>query len=240
MRAVTVTVPMPEVAETPVATVCSVVLALIAVARLLATCVVVAAAAPDQYANVGGFDVPEVTPSAPPLRSAPGHKRSEKLVSEVAMVFPVDPCVRAVSVTTLLVPPPLEAEAPAPPSRVVLALIAVTRLVATCVAVAAALTDQYANVGGVDVPDVTPSEPPLRSIEDVPFDQVKVDVPKVDVRAMLFPPDPAVTALTVTVPPLFVAFTPIASGQSVIAAARSAASFVARLPPVVTEVKVPV
>jgi hypothetical protein len=98
-------------------------------------------------------------------------------------------------------------------------------LAATCVGLAAAAPDQYAKV----VPEVVPSEPPLRFAPD----QLKFD--SVFASAMLFPLDPGALAVTVTAAPLEVAVTPAAAGQALIAAAMFAASVVQLL----LEAKVP-
>jgi hypothetical protein len=94
--------------------------------------------------------------------------------------------------------------------------MAVAIFAANCVGLIAAAPDQYAKV----VPEVVPSEPPLKS----PPDQLKFD--SVFASAMLFPLDPAVLAVTVTSAPLEVALTPAAAGQAAIAVARLVASVV--------------
>src|ERR1039457_6223640 len=76
-------------------TVFSMLLALMAVAILAANCVVLAAAAPDQYAKV----VPEVVPSVPPLRSAPDQVKFDSVFPS-AMLLPLNPAALAVTVTT--------------------------------------------------------------------------------------------------------------------------------------------
>jgi hypothetical protein len=113
------------------------------------------------------------------------------------MLFPLVPVARAVTVTT----PPLEmAVTPVLACSVVLSLTAVAILAANCVGLTAAFTDQYAKAE----PEVVPSKPPLRPEPD----QVKFDNPSAS--AILFPPVPAVAAVTVTVPVLEVAVTPTA------------------------------
>jgi hypothetical protein len=91
-------------------------LALMAAAMLAASCVVLTAAAPDQYAKV----VAEVAPSEPPLRPVPVQLTFESVLASV-MLFPFDPAFLAVTVTTA----PLEvAETPAAAGQ---ALIAAAR-----------------------------------------------------------------------------------------------------------------
>ena len=130
------------------------------------------------------------------------------------MLFPAVPGVRAVTVTT----PPFDVAATpvATVCSVVFALMAAAILAANCVGLIAAAPDQYAKV----VPEVVPSAPPLK----LPPDQLKLD--SVFPSAMLFPLEPAVLAVTVTVELLAVAVTPAAAGQSFTAAARLVASVV--------------
>jgi hypothetical protein len=93
-----------------------------AAAILAANCVVLTAEAPDQYANV----VAEVVPSEPPLRSAPDQLKFDRVFAS-AMLFPLDPAVLAVTVTTA----PFEvAETPAAAGQ---ALIAAARFDANVV-----------------------------------------------------------------------------------------------------------
>src|ERR1700677_1415002 len=144
--------------------------------------------------KVFGCTVP--VPVAPPVRLEPPQAKPVKL-AVVPMLFPLVPVARAVTVTT----PPLEmAVTPVLACSVVLSLTAVAILVANCVGLTAAFTDQYAKVE----PEVVPSKPPLRSEPD----QVKFDNPSAS--AILFPPVPGVAAVTVTLPVLEVAVTPTA------------------------------
>jgi hypothetical protein len=87
-------------AETPVEAVCNVVLALTAVAIFEATCAEETYVLPDQYANVGGLDVPEVVPLIPAARVVAVQVKLLRVSPSVMALPPVEPSVLELTVTT--------------------------------------------------------------------------------------------------------------------------------------------
>jgi hypothetical protein len=120
----------------------------------------------------------------PPVRSWGDGVKAGNAPSLTAMLLPPVPFARAVIVNELLL---ANAATPVVPFNAVSAFTAVAILAATWDGVASALPDQYAKVGGLDVPDVVPSEPAAPATYENPV------VPRLGAAN---PVDPGITAVT--------------------------------------------